>query len=72
MNSPTSGTVNPFDDDSHSFLVLVNARGDYSLWPTFAAEPTGWLRVHGPSTRDDCLGWVDRRWTALQTAAVAH
>lgn len=72
MNSQTSGTVNPFDDDSHPFLVLVNQRGDYSLWPAFAAQPSGWMRVLGPGSRKECLDWVDSHWTALQPAAALH
>lgn len=72
MNAQNPGTVNPFDDDSQSFLVLVNARGDFSLWPTFATEPMGWLRAHGPGSRDECLGWVDQHWTAMKSAAQAH
>lgn len=72
MNSQASGTVNPFDDDHHSFLVLVNQQGEHSLWPTFAAEPMGWLRVHGPDSRSACMEWVDSHWTALQNAADLH
>ena len=27
--------------------VLVNAEGQYSLWPAFAVAPAGWESVHG-------------------------
>lgn len=72
MTSQSSGTINPFDDDSHRFTVLVNARGEHSLWPEFAAEPMGWMRVHGPDSRDACMRWVDTHWTAMQNASASR
>jgi len=72
MTLQTSGTVNPFDDDSHRFLVLVNERGEYSLWPEWAASPMGWLSVLGPTSRAACLDWVDHHWTALRSVVAPH
>jgi MbtH protein len=34
--------ANPFDDNDGTFLVLVNAEGQHSLWPSFAPVPPGW------------------------------
>ena len=42
--------TNPFDDESGTFLVLVNHEGQYSLWPAFAEVPEGWEVVHGKDT----------------------
>lgn len=28
-------SINPFDDDNASFLVLVNDEEQHSVWPTF-------------------------------------
>ncbi len=64
----TDAPLNPFDDDRHAFHVLVNARGQYSLWPDFAEWPSGWQAAHGPATRTDCLAWVDTHWTDLSPA----
>ncbi|MFF9347873.1 MbtH family protein [Streptomyces sp. NPDC014734] len=52
--------VNPFDADGDgvAFLVLVNERGAYSLWPRFAEVPAGWTAVHGPCPRQDALDLV--------------
>lgn len=57
--------VNPFDDDRHQFLVLVNDARQYSLWPTFAAVPEGWATVFGPDHRDACVAHVEATWTDL-------
>ncbi len=57
---------NPFDDESLTFLVLVNSQGQHSLWPTFAPEPTGWRQLFGPSDRNACLKFVDAHWTDMR------
>lgn len=58
--------VNPFDDSSAEFLVLVNSENQHSLWPTFADVPGGWTVVHGPDTRQSCLDYVEEHWTDLR------
>ena len=62
--------TNPFDNNDGTFLVLVNHEGQHSLWPEFAAVPGGWDVVHGPSTRTDCLAYVDREWTDMRPASL--
>lgn len=54
--------MNPFDDDTAQFLVLVNEAGQHSLWPTFRAVPDGWRTVHGPDDRASALAYVDEHW----------
>ncbi|MFI9201261.1 MbtH family protein [Streptomyces sp. NPDC053048] len=56
--------ANPFDGDG-DFLVLVNAEGQHSLWPGFAAVPEGWSAVHGPCARQSALDWITENWTDL-------
>jgi MbtH protein len=58
-------TENPFDDDTIQHQVLVNEEGQYSLWPSFAEVPAGWIVAHGPADRTDCLDYVDRTWVGL-------
>ncbi|MGM1064040.1 MbtH family protein [Saccharothrix sp. Mg75] len=55
----------PFDGDG-PFLVLVNDRGEHSLWPTAVPVPDGWRTVLGPATRAACAAYVDEHWTALK------
>ena len=59
-------TTNPFDDESGSFLVVVNEEEQHSLWPTFADVPAGWRKVFGPATRGDCLAFVEQNWTDIR------
>ncbi|WP_428243520.1 MbtH family protein [Gynuella sp.] len=62
MNTQT----NPFDDDSLSYLVLLNTQEQYSLWPVFAPLPDGWQTVHGPASRSDCLHYIECHWQDIR------
>ncbi|GAB2830982.1 mycobactin NRPS accessory protein MbtH [Actinocorallia aurea] len=63
-------STNPFDDENGTFLVLVNAEGQHSLWPVFADVPAGWTTAHGPDTRQACLDHVERNWTDMRPASL--
>lgn len=63
---------NPFDDESLAFLVLLNARQQYSLWPAFAAIPAGWESVMGPQTRAECIAWIEANWQDMRPAALKN
>lgn len=63
--------MNPFDDQDGEFLVLVNAAGQLSLWPTFAAVPSGWEVVKSAGSHGAALDFVERSWPdVLQPAQV--
>lgn len=64
--------VNPFDDESGKFLVLVNEEGQYSLWPATLAVPGGW-RAEGPEgSRQECLDAIEARWTDMRPASLVR
>lgn len=58
--------MNPFEDPEANYLVLINAEGQYSLWPTFAAIPAGWDKVYGEASRENCLEFVDKVWQDMR------
>ncbi|MGW1590995.1 MbtH family protein [Streptomyces sp. NPDC002386] len=59
-------SVNPFDDESGRFFVLVNDEDQYSLWPAFAEIPEGWRVVFGEEGRAECLDFVEKNWTDMR------
>jgi uncharacterized protein YbdZ (MbtH family) len=59
-------SINPFDDDDGSFLVLVNDEEQHSLWPTFADVPAGWRVVYGEADRDACLDYIEQNWADIR------
>lgn len=54
---------NPFDTADGHFHALVNAEGQYSLWPAAAPVPGGWTAAFGPAGREECLDHVRHNWT---------
>ncbi|MRS18391.1 MbtH family protein [Pantoea sp. SOD02] len=68
---------NPFDNDALDFLVLLNVRQQYSLWPAFAPVPAGWHNVAGPLTRSAAIEFIEANWHDMrpatqQTSSTAH
>ncbi|EHR52765.1 amino acid adenylation enzyme/thioester reductase family protein [Saccharomonospora marina XMU15] len=58
--------TNPFDDDSGTFVVLINKAGQHSLWPAQLRVPAGWTAVHGPDGRQRCIHYVDAHWPDIR------
>ncbi len=59
-------SINPFDDDKGSFLVLVNDEEQHSLWPAFADVPAGWRVVYGEADRASCLDYIEQNWPDIR------
>jgi uncharacterized protein YbdZ (MbtH family) len=59
-------SVNPFDDENASFVVLVNDEEQHSLWPVFADVPAGWRVVHGEASRAECLEYIEQNWRDIR------
>jgi len=59
-------STNPFDDDTGSFLVLINDEEQHSLWPIFADIPAGWRTVFGEASRAACLEYIEQNWTDIR------
>ena len=68
-------STNPFEAPDRPFLVLVNAEGQHSLWPSFVEVPVGWTVARGETDRESALRFVHENWTDLRprgTAAAAE
>lgn len=64
--------MNPFDDENGRFVVVVNDEKQHSLWPTFAAVPTGWAVVFAEASREECLQYVRENWTDMRPASIQN
>ncbi|REK87015.1 MbtH family protein [Streptomyces inhibens] len=62
--------MNPFDDEHGTFKVLINAEGQYSLWPSFAEVPQGWEVRLSDSGRARCQAYIEEHWTDLRPASL--
>ncbi|WP_030171572.1 MbtH family protein [Spirillospora albida] len=65
-------STNPFEDPDGRFLVLVNAEGQHSLWPSFAEVPAGWDTAFGEDSRDACLAYIEENWTDMRPRSLAE
>ncbi|MEV6875777.1 MbtH family protein [Amycolatopsis sp. NPDC051128] len=63
--------TNPFEDPSGTYLVLVNAENQHSLWPESVDVPAGWTVAFGPETRQACLDHVETNWTDMRPKSLA-
>ena len=59
-------SVNPFDDETGVFFVLLNDEEQQSLWPAFAEVPAGWRVVYGEASRAACLDYVENTWADIR------
>lgn len=64
--------ANPFEDEYGEFFVLVNAEGQYSLWPVHIPVPAGWDVAAGPSDRAACLEHVAENWTDMRPQSLVR
>jgi MbtH protein len=62
---------NPFDDEKGRFLVLLNDKGQFSLWPAYKKVPAGWRSVIGPDSRSSCLDYVRQHWTDMRPTSLS-
>jgi MbtH protein len=42
--------------------VVVNALGQYALWPAWRPTPAGWTDAGCAGTKEECLEFVRRVW----------
>ena len=63
--------TNPFEDPAGTYLVLVNAENQHSLWPESVDVPAGWTVAFGPETRQACLDHVETNWTDMRPKSLA-
>ena len=64
--------MNPFDDESGSFHVLVNCEGQYSLWPSFVAQPDGWELKMANESRDACIKFIEASWRDMRPTSLVE
>jgi MbtH protein len=64
--------TNPFEDDSASYLVLVNDEGQHSLWPEAVSVPAGWTVALGAAPRAECLAYVERTWVDMRPLSLVR
>jgi MbtH protein len=52
--------------EGDSFVVLVNAEGQYSIWPSAKAAPDGWTQAAAPASKAECTAFIEAHWTDMR------
>lgn len=52
--------------DNRTYIVLINAEEQYSLWPKEKKIPPGWNFVGKEGSKSDCVSYVDSVWTDMR------
>lgn len=54
-------------NDAHlQFDVVINAQGQYSLWPAGKPMASGWNEAGMRGERQDCLDYINEHWIDMR------
>jgi MbtH protein len=53
-------------EDSRTYLVVVNAEEQYSIWPADKSVPAGWSAVGKQGRKADCLQYIEEVWSDMR------
>jgi MbtH protein len=54
------------DDDDRTYVVVMNAEEQYSIWPDGRPVPSGWHALDVRGTKPECLEFIDGAWTDMR------
>jgi MbtH protein len=54
------------DEDTRTYLVVVNDEEQYSIWPADREVPAGWTAPGARGTRQECLDHIAGVWTDMR------
>lgn len=54
------------NEDTRTYVVLVNHEEQYSLWLADKQVPLGWTVVGKPGSKSECLDYVREVWTDMR------
>lgn len=74
MTSENSSLLN-LSIDGDLFIVLINSKNEYSLWPSNKSVPDGWKYDDFSGSKDECKAYIDAHWLSLMPStnnAIKH
>ena len=54
------------DDDTQTYLVVLNDEEQYSIWPADRDTPPGWRTDGFRGPKPDCLAHIGEVWTDMR------
>lgn len=53
-------------EDARTYLVVVNAEEQYSIWPVDKQVPAGWNAAGKQGRKSECLQYIEEVWTDMR------
>ena len=57
-------------DDTRTYVVVVNHEEQYSIWSADREPPLGWRRCDKTGRRQECLEYIRTVWTDMRPLSV--
>lgn len=54
------------EEDTTTYLVVVNHEEQYSIWPDYKEIANGWRAVGKTGKKDECLAYINEVWTDMR------
>lgn len=54
------------EEDTSTYLVVINHEEQYSIWPDYKEIPKGWKAVGKTGKKDECLTYIKEAWTDMR------
>jgi MbtH protein len=54
------------DDDTQTYLVVLNDEEQYSIWPLDKENAPGWKDAGKSGTKTECLAHIKEVWTDMR------
>ncbi|WP_372785124.1 MbtH family protein [Phenylobacterium sp.] len=70
MSSKDGADGEPASIDGDHCAVLVNAEGQYSIWPAGKAAPEGWTLTGPSGSKAECIAFIEAQWTDMRPASL--
>jgi MbtH protein len=54
------------EDESATYIVVVNHEEQYSIWLDYKEIPAGWRAVGKTGPKAECLAYINEVWTDMR------
>jgi MbtH protein len=53
-------------EDATVYNVVVNHEEQYSIWPAYRENASGWKNAGKSGTKEECLAYIKEVWTDMR------
>jgi MbtH protein len=57
-------------ENDFDYKILLNAEGQYSIWPETKAAPLGWKETGPVGSKEEVLEWVKANWLDMRPVSL--